>query len=174
MKEDKVNHPKHYTSHPSGVECIDITKHYCFEVGNAIKYLWRCGLKQEEGMSILDKEIEDLEKAKWYINSRINTLKESKNKNFKSTHQQNLEKLIKILNNILKDNNNDIVLNSSLIFHYYNDKECNERILRIYKKNDIIYIEYKNEEDNDIYTDNIYLFSYDEIFQIINIISKYE
>ena len=173
MKEDKVNHPKHYTSHPSGVECIDITKHYCFEVGNAIKYLWRCGLKQEEGMSALDKEIEDLEKAKWYINSRINTLKESKNKNFKSTHQQNLEKLIKILNNILKYNNNDIVLNSSLILEDANIDGYYERILRVYKKNDIIYVEYKNE-DEDLHTDNIYVFSYDEIFQIINTISNYE
>ena len=37
--EDNVNHPKHYTEHPSGIECIDITRHYCFAIGNAIKYL---------------------------------------------------------------------------------------------------------------------------------------
>ena len=36
MNEDKVNHPNHYTSHPSGVECIDIARHYCFDIGNAI------------------------------------------------------------------------------------------------------------------------------------------
>jgi hypothetical protein len=39
MQEDKVNHPKHYTNHPSGIECIEITQHHDFCVGNAIKYL---------------------------------------------------------------------------------------------------------------------------------------
>jgi hypothetical protein len=77
-KEDKVNSPKHYTSHPSGIECIEITKHYDFCIGNAIKYLWRSGLKKEEGYSNLDKEIEDLEKAIWYINDKIKTLKNDK------------------------------------------------------------------------------------------------
>ena len=74
MTEDKVNHPKHYTSHPSGIECIEITRHYGFSVGNAIKYLWRCGLKTEQGMSDLEKEIQDLKKAKWYIEDRIRML----------------------------------------------------------------------------------------------------
>lgn len=74
-KPDNVNHPKHYTSHPSGIECIEITRHYCFAIGNAIKYLWRAGLKVEEGLTNKQKEIEDLEKAKWYINDRINQLK---------------------------------------------------------------------------------------------------
>ena len=73
-KEDKVNHPKHYTSHPSGVECITITRHYCFAIGNAIKYLWRAGLKKELGLSDKLKEIEDLNKAIWYINDRIKQL----------------------------------------------------------------------------------------------------
>lgn len=75
MKKDKVNHPKHYTSHPSGIECIDIAKHYNFCIGNAIKYLWRAGLKNEEGMEPLEKEIEDLQKAIWYINKHIEDLK---------------------------------------------------------------------------------------------------
>ena len=73
---DMVNHPKHYTSHPSGVECIEITRHYCFSIGNAIKYLWRAGLKAEQGMQDRQKEIQDLEKAIWYINDRIKQLKE--------------------------------------------------------------------------------------------------
>lgn len=73
--ESNVNHPKHYNSHPSGVECIDIVRHYCFDIGNAIKYLWRCGLKKEEGMTDREKEIEDLEKAVWYIQDRIDMLK---------------------------------------------------------------------------------------------------
>lgn len=73
-KEDKVNSPKHYTSHPSGIECIEITKHYDFCIGNAIKYLWRAGLKKEEGYSDKNKEVEDLKKAIWYINEKIKTL----------------------------------------------------------------------------------------------------
>lgn len=61
---DAVNHPKHYTSDPSGVECIDITRHRNFNIGNAIKYLWRAGLKE-------DAKIQDLRKAIWYINDEI-------------------------------------------------------------------------------------------------------
>lgn len=72
--EDSVNHPKHYTSHPSGIECIEITRHYCFSIGNAIKYLWRAGLKKEMGLEDVEKEIEDLNKAIWYINDRIKQL----------------------------------------------------------------------------------------------------
>lgn len=74
---DNVNHPKHYTSHPSGVECIQITRHYCFSIGNAIKYLWRAGLKQEASLTDKEKEIEDLKKAVWYINDRILQLEEN-------------------------------------------------------------------------------------------------
>jgi hypothetical protein len=66
QKNDNVNRPKHYISHPSGVECIDITRHYNFDIGNSIKYLWRCGLKEENGMQIIEKEIEDVRKAIWY------------------------------------------------------------------------------------------------------------
>lgn len=71
---DNVNHPKHYTSHPSSVECIEITKHYDFCVGNAIKYLWRAGLKSEQGYSSDEKQIEDLKKAVWYIQEKIKML----------------------------------------------------------------------------------------------------
>lgn len=73
--KDNVNHPNHYTKHPSGVECIDIVRHYCFSVGNAIKYLWRAGLKGDAYMTPKEKEIEDLNKAIWYIKDRIETLK---------------------------------------------------------------------------------------------------
>lgn len=75
---EKVNHPKHYNSHPSGIECIEIARHYCFSIGNAFKYLWRAGLKKDNGLKDIDKEIEDLEKAIWYINDRIKQLKEMK------------------------------------------------------------------------------------------------
>jgi hypothetical protein len=74
---DMVNNPPHYTSHPSGIECITITRHYCFSIGNAIKYLWRAGLKKDISLEDKQKEIEDLEKSIWYINDRIKQLKES-------------------------------------------------------------------------------------------------
>jgi hypothetical protein len=63
---DPVNHPRHYTSHPSGVECIEITRHYGFSIGNAIKYLWRNGLKGDESTGV-----EDLRKSVWYIQDEI-------------------------------------------------------------------------------------------------------
>ena len=74
--KDNVNHPAHYNSHPSGIECIEIVRHYPFDVGNAIKYLWRAGLKKDMAMDDIEKEIEDLEKAIWYINDRIKYLNE--------------------------------------------------------------------------------------------------
>jgi hypothetical protein len=61
-KHDPVNHPKHYTNHPSGVECIQITRHMGFNLGNAMKYVWRADLKNG---------VEDLEKAIWYIKDEI-------------------------------------------------------------------------------------------------------
>lgn len=60
---DPVNHPKHYTSHPSGIECIQVTEHMSFCIGNAVKYLWRADLKEDA--------VQDLEKAKWYIEREI-------------------------------------------------------------------------------------------------------
>lgn len=68
MTNDPVNHPTHYTNHPSGIECIQVTGHFNFCIGNAIKYLWRNGLK--DGNS----NIQDLKKAVWYINREIQTL----------------------------------------------------------------------------------------------------
>lgn len=75
---DNVNHPAHYTSHPSGIECIQVTRHYCFSIGNAIKYLWRAGLKASADKAQREKEIEDLKKAKWYIDDRIQQLENEK------------------------------------------------------------------------------------------------
>jgi hypothetical protein len=60
---DPVNHPQHYVSHPSGVECVQIAEHFPFNVGNAIKYLWRAGLKGDS--------IEDLRKCLWYVEREI-------------------------------------------------------------------------------------------------------
>lgn len=58
-----IEHPSHYTSHPSGIECIQITEHMNFCLGNAIKYIWRADLKCDA--------IEDLRKARWYIDREI-------------------------------------------------------------------------------------------------------
>lgn len=77
-KGDPVNHPKHYCSHPSGIECITIARWYDFAIGNALKYLWRHGLKHDEGKQDIDKAIEDLEKAIWYIKDEITTLEQKK------------------------------------------------------------------------------------------------
>lgn len=75
---DPVNHPSHYTLDPSNVECITITRHRNFNVGNAIKYLWRNGLKQSGSLDGNAKQIEDLEKAVFYIRDEIQRLKDSK------------------------------------------------------------------------------------------------
>jgi len=71
MKNDAVNHPEHYTSHPSGVECIQVTEHMTFNVGNAIKYLWRNGLKDGQ------PAVQDLRKAAWYIEREIQRIERS-------------------------------------------------------------------------------------------------
>lgn len=71
---DNVNHPKHYISHPSGIECIEITRYYPFSIGNAIKYILRAGHKQDASLTDNQKEIEDLKKAIWYIKDRIKQL----------------------------------------------------------------------------------------------------
>ena len=60
---DAVNHPRHYTAHPSGVECIQITEHMGFCLGNAVKYIWRA---DEKG-----RAVEDLRKARWYLDREI-------------------------------------------------------------------------------------------------------
>jgi hypothetical protein len=62
-KPDMVNNPPHYTSHKSGVECIQITEHMGFCLGNAVKYIWRADLKHDA--------IEDLKKARFYLDREI-------------------------------------------------------------------------------------------------------
>jgi hypothetical protein len=65
---DLVNNPPHYTSDPSGIECIEITRHRNFNIGNAFKYLWRAGLKNG------NTDVQDLRKAIFYIQDEINKL----------------------------------------------------------------------------------------------------
>jgi Protein of unknwon function (DUF3310) len=64
--DDPVNHPRHYTNHPSGVECITITEWMNFNLGNAVKYIWRAGDKGDH--------ITDLKKARWYLDHEIKRL----------------------------------------------------------------------------------------------------
>lgn len=63
MNKDNINNPSHYTKHPSGIECIQITEHMNLNLGNAMKYIWRADFK--------DNTIEDLNKAKWYIEREL-------------------------------------------------------------------------------------------------------
>lgn len=64
MDKDSIN-PSHYKSHPSGIECIKITEHMGFNLGNSIKYIWRADLKHDDG------GVEDIEKALWYLNREL-------------------------------------------------------------------------------------------------------
>lgn len=66
-EHDPVAAPAHYRSHPSGVECITVTEAFTFNVGNAIKYLWRAGLKSPD-------PTEDLRKARWYVDRELKRL----------------------------------------------------------------------------------------------------
>ena len=61
--EDWVEHPPHYCKHPSGIECIEITEHMSFCLGNAVKYIWRADLKEDA--------VEDLRKAIWYLEREL-------------------------------------------------------------------------------------------------------
>lgn len=67
---EAVNHPSHYNADPSGIECIEIVRHRNFNIGNAIKYLWRAGLKDG------NKDVQDLKKAIWYIEDEIKRLED--------------------------------------------------------------------------------------------------
>jgi hypothetical protein len=70
LHSDPVNHPQHYKSHPSGIEVIKITEHMNFCLGNAIKYILRADHK--------GNAVQDLEKARWYIDRELQRRSESK------------------------------------------------------------------------------------------------
>lgn len=75
--EERVLHPPYYTwlKDLCGIEVIDITRHLDFDLGNCLKYILRAGKKTENGLTSLDKQIEDLEKARFYLNDKIEMLK---------------------------------------------------------------------------------------------------
>lgn len=94
---DMVNHPFHYTTNlpfiifkytgkyiKKHIECIDVIRNMPAWKGNIIKYTWRAGLKKDAALEDIDKEIEDLKKAKWYLDDRIGQLIKLKTKNKKS------------------------------------------------------------------------------------------
>jgi hypothetical protein len=66
-KPEAVDHPAHYNAHPSGIECIDVVEHMTFNLGNAVKYVWRAGLKP-------GSYVEDLKKPRWYLDREIHRL----------------------------------------------------------------------------------------------------
>lgn len=74
---EQVEHPKHYNEHPSGVECIVIVEEFNFNLGNAIKYIWRAGLKSKDVLI-------DLRKALWYLQREIERLEKRKESNAKN------------------------------------------------------------------------------------------
>ena len=69
LEKDPIN-PQHYKTHESGIECIDVVEHMNFCLGNAIKYMWRAGLKGDH--------LEDLKKARWYLDREISKLEKEK------------------------------------------------------------------------------------------------
>jgi len=75
-KEDRVQHPSYYTwlKDYCGVEVIDIARHMNFNLGNALKYILRSGRKTEIGLTDKEKQIEDLNKAVFYIEDEIKRL----------------------------------------------------------------------------------------------------
>lgn len=56
--------------HPSGIECVTIAQSFNFNLGNVIKYIWRAPYKGHL--------VEDLEKAKWYLEMEIAREKRSR------------------------------------------------------------------------------------------------
>jgi hypothetical protein len=71
ISDKLVEHPKHYNSHPSGIECITVVQHYNFNIGSAMKYLWRQGLKDSE------PSVRELSKAIEYIKFEIDRIQGS-------------------------------------------------------------------------------------------------
>ena len=76
---DIINHPEHYTE--GGIETIDFieAKNLGFNLGNVVKYVARCGHKKSKGLPVDAKALQDLKKAKWYLEREI-SLREANKK----------------------------------------------------------------------------------------------
>ncbi len=72
---DIVNHPPHYNWHPSGVEAVSVCEAFSYNLGNAIKYIWRSGGLVKKG-----DVLTDLRKAQWYIVREIERLERESNR----------------------------------------------------------------------------------------------
>lgn len=80
-----VEHPLHYNAHPSGLECIDITRLCMNDVGNSIKYVWRAELKNDR---------EDLEKSLWYMQDAVSNGTTTHPDSSKNKLRERLDKVI--------------------------------------------------------------------------------
>ena len=122
---DMVNHPSHYTTNlpfiifeyagnyiKKTIECIDVIRNMPAWKSNIIKYTWRAGLKKDAAMEDIDKEIEDLEKAQWYLMDRVNQLR---------------------LKKLLKNGNKPIERKDFISIPFGTDSELIEEIIRIPK-----------------------------------------
>ena len=80
-KKESVNHPEHYLK-DSGYEVIDIIEAWNLDfcLGNSIKYIARSGKKN------INKEIEDLEKAIWYIKRKIEKINKERQTDESKSH----------------------------------------------------------------------------------------
>lgn len=119
-KEEKVNHPPHYTwlKYACGIEVIDIARHLNFNRGNAIKYLLRSGHKSEEGYTNSEKEIEDLEKAIWYLKDEIKRLRPEKKSYTKPE--------IKVSSKSIRLNRKEV---NSLLEGFYQNPDATEAVI---------------------------------------------
>lgn len=66
---EEVDHPPHY-NRIAGIECIDVIEHFPHNIGAAMKYLWRAGLKPGADT------VTDLRKAAWYATREAERLSE--------------------------------------------------------------------------------------------------
>jgi hypothetical protein len=119
VSETEINHPKHYTSHNSGVECIEITEHMYFNIGNAFKYIYRGwnGLKESTS--------KDLKKSIWYLKREI----ESDKDHILKSHE------IKIINkkiDLVIDSETDETLKKIFkLFKNHNNKNSMKEIIKL-------------------------------------------
>lgn len=73
--ENRVEHPNYYKL-SNGIEVLDVVRDLPFNIGNVVKYVIRAGKKKEAGLSDKQKQIEDLDKAKFYLEDAIKNLRE--------------------------------------------------------------------------------------------------
>lgn len=74
--ESRVEHPNYYKL-SNGIEVLDVVRDLPFNIGNVVKYVIRAGKKKEAGLSDKQKQIEDLEKAKFYLEDAIKQLEDN-------------------------------------------------------------------------------------------------